>query len=96
MKIMKTMEEVKTTVLSTLGNQNKAYFIKIENHDEARLLLESVRAFEKMGISNVPDSSTLKKAIKQIEKKIMLNSVSENKSKLKVNGTMPEYCESCE
>jgi hypothetical protein len=96
MKIMKTMEEVKSTVLSTLGDQNKAYFIKIENHDEARLLLESVRAFEKMGISNVPDSSTLKKAIKQIEKKIMLNSVSENKNKLKVNGTMPEYCESCE
>ena len=83
MKVMKSMEEVKTTVLSTLGDQNKAYFIKIENHDEARLLLESVRAFEKMGISNVPDSSTLKKAIKEIEEKILLNSVSENKSKLK-------------
>ena len=96
MKVMKSMEEVKTTVLSTLGDQNKAYFIKIENHDEARLLLESVRAFEKMGISNTPDSSTLKKAIKEIEEKILLNNVSANKSKLSVNGAMPEYCESCE
>ena len=47
MRIGKTIEEMKEMILSSLDKDNKSYILKIDSHAEARLLLESIKSFEK-------------------------------------------------
>ena len=77
MKVGRTLDEMKEMIVSSLNKDNKSYILKIDSHDEARLLLESVRAFEKMNVSNSPDSEKLKTAIKEIEEKLFNDDVNQ-------------------
>jgi len=70
MKVGRTLEEMKEMITSSLDKDNKAYILKIDSHAEARLLLESVKSFEKLNVSKAPDSKKLKSAIKEIEEKL--------------------------
>jgi hypothetical protein len=77
MKVGRTLDEMKEMIISSLNENNKSYILKIDNHDEARLLLESIRAFDKMNVANSPDSDKLKTAIKEIEEKLFNNDVNQ-------------------
>ena len=79
MKVGRTLEEMKEMITSSLDKDNKAYILKIDSHAEARLLLESVKSFEKLNVSKAPDSKKLKSAIKEIEEKFNYKTEGMNK-----------------
>ena len=81
MRVGRTLDEMKEMILSSLDKNNKSYILKIDSHAEARLLLESIKSFEKLNVSKAPDSNKLKSAIKEIEEKLFSNQYS------KGNGT---------
>ena len=71
MKIFKDMSGVKEMV--TRDNNDKLYALRIDNHDEARILLESLKEFKKLNVIGAPDSSILEGAVREIEQKIFNN-----------------------
>lgn len=69
MKIYKNINGIKKMV-SSIG-EDKIYAIRIDNHDEARVLLESLKGFKKLNVVGAPDSSILEGAVREIEQKIL-------------------------
>ena len=69
MKIYKNIKGIKEMV-SSIG-EDKIYALRIDNHDEARILLESLKGFKKMNVIGAPDSNILEGAVREIEKKIL-------------------------
>jgi hypothetical protein len=68
-KIYKNIKGIKEMV-SSIG-EDKIYALRIDNHDEARILLESLKGFKKMNVIGAPDSNILEGAVREIEKKIL-------------------------
>ena len=48
----------------TRDSNDKLYALRIDSHDEARILLESLKEFKKMNVIGAPDSSTLEAAVR--------------------------------
>ena len=69
MKILKDMSGIKEML--TRNNNDKLYALRIDNHDEARILLESLKEFKKMNVIGAPDSTNLEAAVREIEEKIL-------------------------
>tara|TARA_B100000470_G_C19704310_1_gene352478 strand:- start:365 stop:673 length:309 start_codon:yes stop_codon:yes gene_type:complete len=68
-KIFKDMNGIKEML--TRDSNDKLYALRIDSHDEARILLESLKEFKKMNVIGAPDSSTLEAAVREIEEKIL-------------------------
>lgn len=75
MKVGRTLDEIAKMIANTLGDNKKVYLLRLENHGEARLLYEAMKAFDQLNVNNAPDSASLKQSIKEIEEKIFKDNI---------------------
>ena len=74
MKVFKDMNGVEEMV--TKNSNGKFYALRIDSHDEARIILESLKEFKRLNVVGAPDSSTLEAAVREIEEKILTSKIS--------------------
>ena len=75
MKVGRTLDEIAKMIANTIGDNKKIYLLRLENHGEARLLYEAMKAFDQLNVNNAPDSASLKESIKEIEEKIFKDNI---------------------